>query len=301
MSSKLFSNVFLLLLVTAAQVAAQEPIRWKFKPGQKLSYGIVQEMSITGGNERGDVNNDSHQQLDVTWEIDAVDAEESANAKLRFDRIRTKMTLPIGGLEYDSAADGPAVGMAAVNAPLYQALIKAPVGVQLSADGRVTSVTLPEEVQQTLKRIPTSSTIGDLAKPERFQALFLSGFPTLPPEKLPSSGYQWQIKSTASLLEGESQTIESNYAYEGTRDVDGKHLAVIRQTRTINFGGGDSPSRTVKEQSSESEILFDTNAGRLESSMLKHRLTIEIKLGAITGEQRVEQSIQVKLKDRTVN
>jgi hypothetical protein len=142
--------------------------------------------------------------------------------------------------------------------------------------------------------MPTSAMIGDLKQPERFQTLFLPGFPLLPPERSPSPGYQWQSKAAAELPGGETQTVESNYTYEGQREVEGRSLAVIRQLRTVSIGDGESPGRSIKEQSSESEILFDLATGRLQSSLLKHRMTIDVKQGSTMGTQRVEQSIQVK-------
>jgi hypothetical protein len=295
MNIKAHTLCFLTLLCAAACGRAQEPIRWKFQPGQRLSYSIVQEFAVTSANEGLEVDNQSRQQLDVTWEIESVNADGVANARLKFDRIRSKMTLPAGGLEYDSASDGPAIGMAAVNAPLYQALVKTPVQFHVTSEGRVTNVELPEEVQTAMKRMPTLATIGDLKQPERFQTLLLPGFPLLPPERSPSPGYQWQSKAAATLPGGETQTVESNYTYEGQRETEGKNLAVIRQLRTASIGNGDSSGRSIKEQSSESEILFDPAAGHLQSSLLKHRMTIDVKQGSTMGTQKVEQTVQVTL------
>lgn len=288
-------SCFLWFLASATAVHADEPLRWKFQPGQRLSYGIVQEMVISGGDPAGELDNNSRQQLDVTWEIERVDAEGTAALRLKFDRIRTKMTLPIGGLEYDSAAKGPATGMAAINAPLYQALIKAPVELTISADGRVTSVKLPDDVQAALKRMPTSAAFGDLTKPETFQNLFMPGFPMLSPEKSPTPGYQWPIKSTTTLPGAAGdQTVDTNYLYEGVRNVDGKSVAVIRQTRSISFSGSQTVQRTVKEQSTEGEILFDVAAGRLQSTILKHIVTMSVKRGDAVAEQKIEQKVEVK-------
>jgi hypothetical protein len=284
-----------LFLTVAAVGRAQEPLRWKFQPGLRLRYEIVQEFSASAEPAADGLTNQSRQQLDVSWEISQVDDDGTARVNLKFDRIRTKMTLPIGGLDYDSASDGPAIGMAAINAPLYQALTKTPVHLQLAADGRVTSVGLSEDTQAVLKRMPTSEAIGDFTRPERFQTLFLTGFPQLPPEKSPTPGDKWQAKSSAPLPGGETQTVESNYTYDGLREVNGTSLAVIRLLRTVSIGNGNSPTRSIKEQASESEFLFDTAAGRLHSSMLKHHMTIAVKERGIAGVQKVEQSIQVKL------
>jgi hypothetical protein len=271
-------------------------LRWKLQSGDHFSYDIVQEMNVSGtGALAAEVESQSRQQLDVTWEVERGTDAGEATVRLKFDRIRTKMTLPIGGLEFDSDAKGPAVGMAAINAPLYQALVKSPIEFVVAPAGRVTGVKLPEEVQAALKRMPTSSAFGDLAKPETFQALFLPGFPILPPEESFSPGHQWPVKTTAELPGAGTLTVETNYHYEGRREVDGKTVAVIRPTRTVSFAGSGAWQRRIKEQSTEGEILFDQSAGRVQASTLKHTMSITVNAGAGEVEQKVEQLIQVKL------
>lgn len=295
---QVFPRIFcaILLCVFASNVRADGPLRWKFQPGDLFSYAIVQEMNVSGaGGLATEVESQSRQQLDVTWEVTRTNGAGEATVRLKFNRIRSKMTLPIGGLEFDSDAKGPAMGMAAINAPLYQALIKSPVEFVITPLGRVSGVTLPEEVQAAIKRMPTSAAFGDLAKPEVFQALFLPGFPILPPEDSVSPGDQWPEKTTTELPGAGKLTVETTYRYEGTRDVDGKTVAVIRPTRTLGFSDSNSQQRTVKEQSSEGEILFDPSAGRVQDSNLKYRVAITVNTGAGPVEQKIEQLIQMKL------
>jgi hypothetical protein len=292
-------GLLLVLIAISPPARGDGPLRWKFAAGDKISYSIVQEMNISGtGEVAGELKNESRQQLDVTWEVDRVTSEGQATVRLRFNRIRSKMTLPVGGLEYDSDAKGPAMGMAAINAPLYQALIKVPVESTVTTAGRVTGVKLPEEVKSALRRMPTSAAFGDLSKPETFQTAFLAGFPILPPDESVSPGHQWPVKTTAELPPGGTQSVETNYHYEGMREVEGQSLAVIRPVRTINFGSAQALQRQVKEQSSEGQILFDASAGRLHSSTLKHTVTITVGAGETAQEQKIEQSIQVTLVQR---
>lgn len=292
------SRVFCLLLFVAAAASARadEPLRWKLRAGDKLNYSIVQDMNISGvGGAAGDLANESHQQLDVTWEVASVSDAGEATIRLRFDRIRTKMTLPMGGLEYDSAAAGPALGMAAINAPFYQALIKAPVEFTLAANGRVASANLPSEVQAALKRMPTAAKFGDLTNPETFQATFLPGFPLLPTEDSLEPGHTWSVRSTTELPDAGEQTIETSFRYEGAKQVGDPSMAVIRPTRTISFARDEVTERTVKEQSSVGEIQFDRAAGRLFGSAFNHNVTIAVELAAGSAEQKIEQTVQVKL------
>lgn len=295
----LFPRVCRIVLLVIPGVAigfarADEPIRWKLQSGAQLGYSIVQEMTISGGEGDADkLQNKSRQQLDITWQVKGVNAAGEPVIGHRFNRIRSQMTLPTGHLEYDSAAAGPPSGMAAINAPLYAALIKSPVEITLWADGRTKSVQVPEAVKAALKKVPTSTAIGDLADAERFQALFLPGFPYLPNGQI-EPGLQWSIKSNTDLTSAGKQTIETAYVYEGRREVEGVSYAVIGVTRTIGFEAGEASQRSVKEQSSEGEILFDTAAGRLQSSRLKHQATITITVANRATEQKIDQSIEVK-------
>jgi hypothetical protein len=152
---------------------------------------------------------------------------------------------------------------------------------------------LPDGVKAALKKVSTAATIGDLTDAKRFQALFLPGFPFLPPGPI-EPDLQWTLTPTVDLASAGKQRIETRYRYEGNRQVDGVTCAVIGQTRAISFEPGDASQRTVKEQSSEGEILFDRTAGRLKSSTLKHGATITVTVANRASEQKIEQSIDVK-------
>jgi hypothetical protein len=280
------------LASSIASVQADEPLRWRFQPGQTLSYSLVQEMTISGGGAGGELRNTASQQFDITWEVQSVSDAGDALIWHRFDRIRSKMTLPTGGLEYDSATPGPPTGMAAINAPLYRALIERPVEISVAADGRITEVKIPDEVRAALKKVPTSAVMGDFAMPETFRTQFLSGFPTLPEGPI-EPGREWSTKSTTELPAAGSQTVETTYRYEGTREVDGKPVALIKLGRVLSFAGEGPNRRAVKEQIAEGEALFD-RAGRLHSTKLKHNVTIEANAGDRRAVQRIEQSIEVK-------
>jgi hypothetical protein len=104
------SGVTLLAIVTAAMLLcvasrgdAQEPLRWKFQKGQKLDYKMVQDMKMAAeGGPVGQMNTSMRQVMDMTWDVSEVNENGDAAIRQKFDRIRTKMTMPLGGFEYDS-------------------------------------------------------------------------------------------------------------------------------------------------------------------------------------------------------
>jgi hypothetical protein len=276
-----------------APVRADEPLRWKFQPGQQLRYSVIQAMTISGGADADSASqNTTRQQIDMTWQVKSVADSGDAVIELSFDRIRSKMTLPTGGLEYDSDASGPPSGMAAINAPLYGALVRSPVEIKMSPLGRLLEVKLPEAVPAALRRMPTAAIIGDLTKPETFQNQFLNGFPQATRRESLESGETWSTESTAQVAGLGSLAVVTNYRYEGLRDGDGARYAVIRPTRTVSISAAEGSERTIKDQSSTGEILFDPS-GRLHRSTLKHRLTMAVTIRGREVEQTMELSIEV--------
>jgi hypothetical protein len=278
-----------------ARLSADEPLRWRFQPGQQLRYSIVQEFTITGGEDSA-AQNTTRQQIDFTWQVERVGEQGEAVIRHKFERIRSKMSLPVGGLEYDSAEEGPPSGMSAVNAPLYAALVKAPVEITVSSLGQLLHVKLSEEVQAALKRIPTAATMGDFSKPVIFQNLFLTGFPLLRGGESLSPGDSWSVPVVVETSVAGELMIGSVYRYDGLREIDGKNLAILKPTRVVYFDASAS-ARSVKEQSSSGEILWDP-AGRLHQSTLKHRVSVNVKMSGTGGdvEQTMDQSIEVKLR-----
>ncbi len=278
----------------AAQARADEPLRWKFETGERLGYNVVQEMTISNVEQGAEkLQSKTRQQLDVAWQVKEIEGGGNGVIVVEFERIRSEMTLPSGHLEYDSGKEGPPAGMAAINAPLYAALVKSPVEIVLSPAGEIQSVSLPDAVQAGLKRVQTAAALGDLAQPATFQALFMPAFPQLPAKPV-EPGFKWSIKSKADLGEGGKQTIETDYQYDGTKEIDGATCAVIRVTRTIGFEPGQTSQRGVKEQSSEGQIVFDARAGRLRSATLIYRATVAVKYGKQELDQKLNQTIDVK-------
>jgi hypothetical protein len=280
------------LLLATSGVHAQQELRWKFESGQKLNYNMVQDMTIgVAGGPLGDQNMTINQVMNMIWNVVEVNAEGGAVIRQKFDRVKTKMTMPqVGVIEYDSASDQAPVGLAAMLAPMYKALTEAEFELTMTNRGEIKDVKIPEKLLEALKNSPNSAALGDLTTPEGFKKM-LSQSALVLPEKQPQPGEQSSTKTEVNLPTGGKQIVETTYRYDGTKDIDGITCAVFQPTLKMAYEGDNQPK--IKEQESTGEILFNIEAGRLHSSKLDQSMAMEQAAGM---QMKLNQSIAVEVK-----
>ena len=104
-------------LAAATSAQAEEALRWKFKVGEKLDYDMVQQMSMemSGAPFPKPLATEMRQEMNMTWDVQGVD-DKSGEAVIRqkFDRVKMKMTTPVGGFEYDSKSEEAPTGLGAM-------------------------------------------------------------------------------------------------------------------------------------------------------------------------------------------
>jgi hypothetical protein len=278
-----------LLMNSAARLAAQEPLRWKFEKGAKFDYDMVQDMTISNaGGPGGAQSVKMHQELKMAWNIDDVTEQGDAVIQQKIDKVKMKMELPqpVGAIEYDSTSDKPPVGPAALLAPMYAAMTKGAFIITMTPRGEITDVKIPEEVVAALKNSPGAAAMGDMASAEGFKKMMSQGSLVLP-ENAPKEGEQWSTKVEVNNPAAGKQIVETTYKYIGTKDVEGVTHAVFQPTVTMSFEGAQAK---ITEQSSDGEILFNVAEGRMVSSKLQQHVTIEQPGG---GQTKIDQNIVV--------
>jgi hypothetical protein len=282
------------MMATGAGV--QEPLRWKFKLGEKLNYHRVEQMTLTTrGTPLDETNTPLHQEMGVTWTVVGVKGDGEAVIEQTIRDVKLKMTGPRGErIEYDSAGEDATSSLAAMVAPIYDALTKGETEFTISARGEIKDVKVPEEVLEALKRSPGAEILGEMATAEGIQRMIVSWALVLP-EKAPTPGEEWRSRVKLASPAGGEQIVESSYRYEGTKEVDGRTYAVFRPGLEMTFAGKDGVATKVKEQNSSGEIIFDPAAGRLQSATLKRNVTMDVTVARQTVEQKVKQTIDVKL------
>jgi hypothetical protein len=281
----------------AAHGLADEPIRWKFTVGEKLAYNVTTDMNLaikTGQNSP--MNSSIHQVMEMTWDVQGVNDAGEAVIQLSFDHAQMKITGPMT-VDYDSAKDSTATGMAAAFAPIYKAMKNNPFEITMTSRGEIKDVKVPKEVLDALKSSPGAAQMGDLATPEGFQKMFMQGSFTLP-EKAPEKGEHWSTSVTISSPIGGKQTTETSYTYEGSKEVNGETIAQFRPAMTMTFEGNAQMQMKVKDQKSDGEMLFNEKQGRMDSMTLKQDVTMEVTVATQTLQQHINQNIQVKLEPK---
>jgi hypothetical protein len=288
----------------ASAAPAEEALRWKFKVGEKLDYTMVQEMNmVAAGGPVGQMNTTMRQEMDMTWDVQGVNEEGEAVIKQKFDRIKMKMTTPVGGFEFDSKSEAAPTGLAALIAPMYKAMTQGEFEITMTSRGEVKDVKVPEEVITALKSSPGAAQMGDIATADGFKKMISQGALVLP-EKAPKEGDTWQTKVEMNNPAVGKQTVETTYKYVGTKEINGAKFAVIKPELKMEFEKkeGDAKaaqqlSMKIGEQSSDGEVLFNIDAGRLASTKLQQKVAIDATLGGgQTMQQKIDQKIDVTVK-----
>jgi hypothetical protein len=287
-----------LFVATSAQ--AEEALRWKFKVGEKLDYDMVQQMSmeISGAPFPKPLTTEMRQEMNMTWDVQGVDEKTGeAVIKQKFDRVKMKMNSPMGAFDYDSKSEEAPTGLGAIIAPMYKAMTAGEFEITMTSRGEVKDVKIPEGVLAALKNSPAAGQMGDIASSEGFKKMISQGALVLPKDP-PKKGDTWTTKVEMKNAAVGTQTIETTYRYEGTKDIKGATFALIKPTLKMEFGAaveGQKPAMSIKEQSSDGEVLFNIAAGRLQSTTLNQKVTIQANAAGQPIEQKIDQKIEVKV------
>ncbi len=282
-------------IVFANCAGAEEPLRWKFKLGEKLNYDTKQDMTITRtGTPTGPENISMHQEMYAKWQVVGVNEEGEAVITQRFDRLKIKTTVPppLVSFEYDTKADKPPSGAAAMIEPVFKKLIGNEFELTITARGVIKDVKIPNEVTTALKESSIAQAMGELATPEGFKKMITRGALVLP-EKAAKPGDTVSSKVDVANTGGGKLVVETAYRYEGTKNIDGVPHAIFRPSLTLTYDGVNQA--TITEQESSGETLFNIPAGRLDSTTLSHQVTIEANDQGRKVKQKIEQKIAVKV------
>jgi hypothetical protein len=167
-------------------------------------------------------------------------------------------------------------------------------------------VKIPEQVITALKSSPGAAAMGDIATADGFKKMISQGALVLPKDP-PKKGDTWSTKVEMKNPAVGKQTVETTYRYEGTKDIEGKKLAVIKPQLKMEFEEQATPKEgepqqpapqqqmqmKIKDQTSDGEVLFNIAAGRLQSTSLNQIVTIEASVAGQAIQQKIDQKINV--------
>lgn len=284
-----------LLAAPAASAQDAQPLRWKFEVGDKLRYTMDQDMDLSmGGGPLGNITSSVEQNMDMSWTVEGVNDEGEAVIRQKINRVEMKMTGPVS-FSYDSNSEEPPSGMAAMVAPMFDAMTEGDFEITMTARGEVKDVKIPDKVLESLKNSPGAAQMGEVGTADGFKKLLTQGAFVLPEGDL-EPGQSWTSTVEVNNPMAGKQTVDTTYTYEGTKEVDGKKFAVFKPQLTMNFAGGANVQMNVKDQKSSGEVLFNIEEGRLHSSALDQDVTMEVSVAGQTMEQKINQKIRITVK-----
>jgi hypothetical protein len=292
-----FVAIFIALELAAATGTAQGPLRWKFAADERLESSIAQEMRLELDGPAGKLATVAREELDMTWRVRSVTLTGDAVLVGKCDRVQASLSdADEEGLRYDSASDEPAAGLAAMMAPLYEAILAAEFELTISPRGEVRDLRIPDDVAEQIRSSPGADATGPDAAVDAFRALVVAWVIELSAEP-PTSGQSWSTR--VHVADGTSATMVTEFRYDGTREVDGRTVAVLRPTMTLEVADGDGSASTVKDERTSGEALFNIAAGRLDSLNVEHQATLGIAADGQMREATIEQqtSASVRLKE----
>jgi hypothetical protein len=276
---------------------AQDELRWKLKEGTKLDYEMVTDMTI--GAEGGPLGAQTivvNQEMDMTWDVVGVNEEGDALIKQKFEQIKMKMTLPppLGGFEYDTKSDAAPAGPVAMLAPVFKKMTESEFELTMTPRGEIKDVKIPDEVSKMLQNNPAAAQLGEIATPEGYKKTIAQGALVFP-EKPLKRGEEWTNKVEVNNPQAGKQVTEMTYKYVGPKEIDGVSYAVFEPSLKMTFEGTPQVQMKVSEQESSGEVLFNIAEGRLHSTKLDQKVTIDVTVMGQAMKQKIDQTIEVKV------
>ena len=290
------SLLFVPLALVAAQVWAADPLVWKWSEGEAVRYHMTQSMGMQmDAGPAGKIESSTDQAMLLRWTVDSVQEDGDAVIRQATKRVVMKTTGPQGrGFQYDTDDEEPPLGLAAMVAPMLNAMVSAPFTVSMASNGEVTDVQLTEELATAFKRLPGGALSADMVSQLAHQCSA-----PLPEEEL-EVGMSWSHTLEVKAPQVGKMQVVNTYTYQGPREVDGKTLEAFSVTSEIS----PLPSKSnileisISTRESSGELLFDREAGKIDRSSLTQLMDVGVTIsgpaGAKTVTNQVSQTIELR-------
>lgn len=265
------------LTATAAWSAiAAEPVRWKFAPGDVLRHELRQESATEFSDGEGaPLTTDLTQEMVFRVEVNRVRDDGSAELTQTIERIKfDASSAAVQNTHYDSSSEEPAEGLGAMVAPMFDAMVGAPITLTMSPRGEVTDVVLDEKLAESLKSNPMAKTAGAVFSEAGLKRAIEQSSMVLP--EGPSSDSQ-----PVSVADVESpfgvQRATTIYTFIGDADGSDGPVQAWKSKTELSFVGTPPAGKTAKvsKQQSAGTVRFDAEAGRWLESEQEQSFTIE--------------------------
>jgi hypothetical protein len=290
------ASVALALLIASLTTAqAQTMLRWKLQPNQTLHYSIGQDVISNFESNGQPVQMTVTQQLDMRWQVEAVDADGAATLSQTIDRVRIKVE-PSGqpAVEYDSAAKEEPQGQVKILASFFGLLVNQSIATKVNSRGEVLEFKFPADVLEKMKQLPDGGQMGTLLSEQGMKQLL--DIMALPEEAV-VAGKTWQRHSDLNPPGVGKEDIDTTYTYAGNETKDGRELEKLDLSVIMKFTPDEKQATAVeiKEQDTTGAIYFDNAAGYLVQSDATSKLQLQISLQGNKFMQNMQIVSRMKL------
>lgn len=285
-----------LLIVMASRVVADEPLQWVFEPGKQLRYQVLQKTDTSmDAGPAGQLATKTTQTIDMLWTIESIDDAGAARIKCGVERVQMRMDAPMGqSFELDTSSPEASEGLATLLAPAFNALVEHGFTVTMTPDGELGDIEADEELLDAIKNLPGAG--GAAPGEESIKALALPVALPLPTGEI-APGAEW-TRATGEVtvpMFGEMK-VQGGFRYDGPREGGAAGEVLITPSVRVNAEApeGGPVTGSVESKQSSGEIVFNRDAGRLESSTINHTMAIKLTVGENTIAGTIEQQAAVK-------
>ncbi|MCH7725125.1 MAG: hypothetical protein IH991_01400 [Planctomycetes bacterium] len=271
-------------------------LRWKFKKGQTLNVVISQTSHTETTVKDTKLTMDLSWNMEMTWTVEKVGQDGSAEMTQSFTRMTIEMTLPkVGTIKFDSAAKEAPEGFAEEIADRIGPLIGAQFKVKMNNRGAIVEVHFPEEILKQLEESQPSSNLKGLLNRDGIDKMLRQSVALLP-EKPISKGDRWKVANdTPSPIGVLRQSHEYTYAMTEIRDNTPLEKITVNSKIEIVPKKNEPASKTkLKKQQQSGVLYFDHEAGRFVESSINQELTSETPFGDLTIHVKVKSSMKTR-------
>lgn len=268
--------VFGLAAIGISDAASAETLlRWKFAEGQRLLVTVDQHTvtKTTGAGKPTGI--DITMQSRMTWTVESVVPDGTAQITQRFDRFA--VTMKSGDaepIEYASDSETKPSGSAADIAAAVAPVIGADFTVTMTNRGAIRALKLSEAAAEAFASV-ASPALKQLFSAEGITQLLGQAAVELPERSVAKDSNWTSMVTTSSPLGTLKQS--KTYTLVAPEDVDGRTLERIDITGQLEIEASEQAPRKLKLIGQElvGSMLFDAEAGRLASSRSTQILTTE--------------------------
>lgn len=275
-----------LTLAPATTRVAGETLRWKWSPGDEARYHMTMSMDMTmNGGPMGAIKSTTNQQMLQRWSAQPADTTGQTKLVQSTERVVMSMRGPMGqGLDYDSASETAPLGMAAMVAPMFDALVESSITMTVNELGEVLGVDIPDELRAAFDNMQGGAISADSVAKMSEQGMMR--FPQEPIEV----GSSWTNSTEVAAPQMGAMRIDTTYTYNGLREVDGRALAAFTPSVAMSVADPAAQAMPVTFETRESggEVLFDPGAGRIVSSRIEQVTDVIV----VVGERQIRNEIR---------